>query len=575
MVSLGAGTLLMAATSAQATVSVGGPGLPGGYKHLVVIYQENQSFDSVLGYWGSVGGQAVDGLQNGGVAQVDQQGQPFTCLPQSDVNLTSPPLAATCTDPVRNISSAFTNNVFTINDVLPTSAKTCELPGTRAPAAGIPDGEGGPGGCTRDLEHRFYQNIFQINGGKQDRFTLASDAVGLTQGAYDSTQLELYHFLHSPGAPNYVIADRFFQAAFGGSFLNHQFLVAARTPIDTSAGALGLKNSVLDTNGMPHATTLYTPTVPGVRDEALTPLCADPSVNDPSVPCGFYAINTAAPESIPRGTGTRRLATIDSAAFPTIGDRLTEAGITWTWYAGGWDAAVAGTPDRTFQAPHQPLNYFSNFAEGGPLRGHLQDESKLWADISTGALPTVSFYEPLGVNSEHASYASQALGNAYVTELIRRITTGPQAQDTLVLLTYDEYGGHADHVPVPKGDVWGPGPRIPAVLVSARMTRSGVDHTQYDTTSILATLNKAFGLAPLSARDASVNPLDNAILTGGLPVPPDPTPTPPPAPTPPPTPNAPTLAATGTKTLPRAEAGLLLCALGAALSVAARRRTQL
>ena len=40
-------------------------------------------------------------------------------------------------------------------------------------------------------------------------------------------------------APHYVIADRFFQAAFGGSFLNHQWLIAARSPVDTSAGPGG------------------------------------------------------------------------------------------------------------------------------------------------------------------------------------------------------------------------------------------------------------------------------------------------------------------------------------------------
>ena len=92
------------------------------------------------------------------------------------------------------------------------------------------------------------------------------------------------------------------------------------------------------------------------------------------------------------------------------------------------------------------------------------------------------------------------------------------------MVTYDEFGGQWDHVPppglnshrAPRGahDAWGPGTRIPALVLSASMRKSGVDHTYYDTTSILATIEHSFGLAPLSTRDASVNDLTHAI-TGG------------------------------------------------------------
>ena len=84
-----------------------------------------------------------------------------------------------------------------------------------APANGVlkdsPDDD--PGGCTRDLVHRFYQEQYQIDGGKQDRYTTGSDAVGLTQGVYETQQLPIYRYLHSKGAPKYVIADHFFQGA--------------------------------------------------------------------------------------------------------------------------------------------------------------------------------------------------------------------------------------------------------------------------------------------------------------------------------------------------------------------------
>ena len=82
------------------------------------------------------------------------------------------------------------------------------------------------------------------------------------------------------------------------------------------------------------------------------------------------------------------------------------------------------------------------------------------------------------------------------------------------MVTYDEFGGQWDHVSVPKVDAWGPGTRIPALVLSTRFEQSGVDHTEHDTTSILATIEHAFKLAPLSSRDAGVSTLDSAIRIG-------------------------------------------------------------
>jgi phospholipase C len=89
--------------------------------------------------------------------------------------------------------------------------------------------------------------------------------------------------------------------------------------------------------------------------------------------------------------------------------------------------------------------------------------------------------------------------------------SGPQAKDTLVVVTYDEFGGQWDHVSPPVVDKWGPGTRIPALVLSAGMVKSGVDHTQYDTTSIMATIEHRFGLQPVSSRDAAVNDLSSVF----------------------------------------------------------------
>lgn len=60
-------------------------------------------------------------------------------------------------------------------------------------------------------------------------------------------------------------------------------------------------------------------------------------------------------------------------------------------------------------------------------------------------------------------------------------------------------------------DAFGPGTRIPALMISRAFDRSGVDHTVYDTTSILATIERSLGLAPLTSRDARVADLCHVL----------------------------------------------------------------
>lgn len=492
--------------------------LPGGYQHLVVIYEENHSFDNLYGSWGDVNGSHVEGLTDSTAAQRTQRAQdgtPYGCLPQVDVNLTSPPLSNTCQDGAHGIpASHFLNDVFDIGAYIAPGDRTCPAEGVSAPNGVVRDSAGAePGGCTRDLVHRFYQEQYQIDDGKQDRYTTGSDAVGLTQGTYDTKSLPIYRYLHSAGAPKYVVADHFFQGAFGGSFLNHQFLISARAPLDTSAGAGGAKNSVLDANGMVNNYPQYHATGP-VTDGQLTQKCADPAVNDYAAACGNYAVNTVQPSSAPSGKGAT-IPLIDDTAYPNIGDRMSAAGISWNWYSGGWDDAVSGNPGPLFQYHHQPFNYFADYAVGGPGRKHLQDETDFLSAAKSGHLPTVSFVKPYGAENEHPGYASEPNGSDHLVDLLKAINEGDAAGNTLVVVTYDEFGGQWDHVAPPTGDAFGPGTRVPALVISRSLEHSGVDHTVYDTTSILATIERSFALAPLSTRDATANDLRHAVAAGG------------------------------------------------------------
>ncbi|HWM76282.1 MAG TPA: alkaline phosphatase family protein, partial [Methylomirabilota bacterium] len=196
----------------------------------------------------------------------------------------------------------------------------------------------------------------------------------------------------------------------------------------------------------------------------------------------------------------------------TIGDRLSDARVSWAWYSGGWNDALAGNPDRLFQFHHQPFAYFRQFGDGTAARAeHLKDEKDFLADVAAGRLPAVAFVKPIGADSEHPGYADIARGQQHATDLVRRIQTSPAWKGTVIITTHDENGGFWDHVAPPVVDRWGPGARVPSIIVSPFSRRGVVDHTTYDTTSILRFIEWRHNLAPLGTRDAAAANLLNTL----------------------------------------------------------------
>jgi acid phosphatase len=532
------------------------PGLAA-VTNLVVIYEENHSFDNLFGGW-----EGVNGVSHSDVAHTAQRavdGTILPCLPQNDVNLASPPLPVTCSGTVGGapIDSAFHNRPFVIDRYIAPEDRTCPAPGVFAAHGVVKDSPGAlPGGCTEDLVHRFYQEQYQIHGGLQDRYVAGSDAIGLVMGRYDTRSLPIYEYLHSRGAPAYAIADNFFQGAFGGSFLNHQWLIAAATPTWPGAVADGTAadlHSIVGADGHPASYPLHPAT--GVKDGALTQAahpdgsCVVPASGPtppPGTVCGDFAVNTFQPTYQPYAPGTQAARQLPPQSGRTIGDELSAKGVDWAWYSGGWDDAagnVGGTgwtngttpgtcgnprtpatavypncPDKTFQYHHQPFNYYAAYAPGTAARAeHLRDEVDFERAARSGTLKPVSFVKPLGEENEHPGYASEHTGSDHLVDLIKTIRSGPQGRHTAIVVTYDEFGGQWDHVPPPSGpgvsDRFGPGTRVPALVISPWLRRPfTVDHTPHDTTSILATIEHRFGLAPLSTRDAAVADLSTALL---------------------------------------------------------------
>jgi phospholipase C len=414
--------------------------------HIVVVFQDNRSFDNLYGAF-----PGADNIANAGAAatQVDLQGRPFTQLP------TVMDIGANGAVPDTRFPPNLPNAPFDIGTYVPPDQKTS------------------------DLTNRFYQEQQQIDGGRMDKFAAVSNAGGLTMGHYDGSQLPLW-----PYAKRYVLADNFYHAAFGGSMLNHLWLVCACTPrFENPPPDLV---AVVDSSGKL------------VKDGAVTP--------------DGYVINLVQPRAQPHAPDRSPAKLLPPLTLPTIGDQLSDKGIDWAWYSGGWDDAIAGHPDDKFQFYHQPFAYFARYGDGTPDRAqHLRDESRLLGDIAAGTLPPVAFVKPIGGLNEHPGYADVMSGQRHVVEILQAIEKSPIWQDTVVIVTYGENGGFWDHVAPPRIDRWGPGTRVPAIIVSPLAKAGTVDHTHYDTTSILKLIEERWGLAPLGSRDAAAASLANAL----------------------------------------------------------------
>jgi acid phosphatase len=454
-----------------------------------VIYLENRSFNNLYGMFPGAKGVANALAAPATYQQLDRDGTVMTKLP-----------------PVWSAGGA---SSWSFVAELPNKPFRIDAPNGSSP--GVPQSV-----ITPDLVHRFYQNQMQLNGGAGNQYAAWSDAGGLAMGYYDGSSMQLWKL-----AQQYTLADNFFQGAYGGSFLNHFWLVCACTPELTNASA-SIVSSV-DASGTRLNTTATSPasarTGPPqyVSDGMTTPRLADGK---------YYAINTMQPayqpsETPPPAGGDPRLAdpsgSLPPQAGTTIGDTLTAKGVAWKWYAGAWNQALA---DRNnlgeYEPHHQPFPYFKRFdpttASGAADRAaHLKDYTDLLADIQSGSLPPVVFYKPIRSLTQHPGEADITSGDAHVADLVAKLQAGAQWKDMLIVITYDEFGGFWDHVTPPKADQWGPGPRIPALVVSPYARKGFVDSTPYDTTSIIKLITRRFGLDPLPGVRKDMGDLSNAL----------------------------------------------------------------
>lgn len=492
---------------------------PHSIRHVIVIYQENWSFDSLYGLF-----PGANGISNSSTRSLTQRdrltGKPYTSQLGQTFDLVSG--SAVLTTPPQPLNGS-------IDTRFPAGFNTL-VPYDLVGDAGLQTSD-----KTGDIVHRYWHEQFQINHGKMNWFVTWSDNPGLVMSYFDATNLP-----EGLLAQRYTLCDNFFHAAFGGSFLNHQFLIAAAAPVYPKAPAS--MQPTLDASGQ---LALNPTTGKIVHDGNITPI-GGRSFSIPGRTFDQnYAVNTIFSTNL-----VPVFSTVGSSALlpsqndsnpndttrpyiPTIGDRLSENNVSWKWYSGGWDNALASTAsnpanggvplpngpvDPLFQWHHQPFAYFDNYApwvkgKRNPVSAaHLQDENNFFSDVQKGTLPAVSFIKPLGPDNEHPGYTDLLRGQQHVADIVTAVQNSGYWNSSVIIVTYDEHGGRWDHVSPPRRNgIWGDGSRVPGIVIGPFAKQHFIDHGEHDTLSILKTIEEIFDVEPLNRLDDEASSLGSAL----------------------------------------------------------------
>ncbi len=228
-------------------------------------------------------------------------------------------------------------------------------------------------------------------------------------------------------------------------------------------------------------------------------------------------------------------------ANTTIFEALQNAGITWKIYVNP-DGTNCAATDSACLAGFSYINMFTyeqTILNTPSLLQNIVPISQFTTDVQNGTLPQVALIEPASVaqldehpnDQDTESPINIQTGAAYVSGLINAFMAGASWKDSAMIFTYDEFGGFYDHVspqPMPSPDGIEPidlqptdicdapgqlgtgtcnftytGYRVPLIVISPFAKKNYVSHTVYDYTAILTLIEKRFGVAALTKRDAA------------------------------------------------------------------------
>jgi len=308
-----------------------------------------------------------------------------------------------------------------------------------------------------DLHHGWGNEHAAYNNGRMDGFVWAEGSP-FTMGYLDDRDIPNYWAY----ARHYTLCDRFFSSEMSESLTNHLYSVAAQ-----SGGLIGGLGSIKQIEE-----------VLGERG-------------------GFSFASIV--NSFSRGHVSWKYYV---ETRPMTADRNSYGVIPSLWF-GEPKAFSLWNPLAGFKAIREDPNRMKN----------LVDLKEYFQDLRSGTLPEVSWIVPIFEDSEHPpeTLAPVARGMWYVTNIINALMESPYWKDSVVFLTWDDYGGFYDHVPPPIVDAFGYGPRVPTLIISPYAKADYVSHFTYDFTSMLRFIEDRWDLPPLTQRDAHADDMKDCF----------------------------------------------------------------
>jgi phospholipase C len=208
-----------------------------------------------------------------------------------------------------------------------------------------------------------------------------------------------------------------------------------------------------------------------------------------------------------------------------IGNLLNDKNISWAWYSGGYDSAVAVAKgatdifDQVFRAGYcdhcNPFQY-SKLIMADPAQhaAHLKDVTdNLFDDIKNGTLPAVAFVKPDGALQGHPGSGKVSLLEEFIQNIVNKVKDNPLLYaDTAIIVSFDESGGLYDSGFIQPLDFFGDGPRMPMLVISQFSTGGHVVHSYNDQASVLKFIERNWRLSKISdrSRDNLPNPISNS-----------------------------------------------------------------
>ncbi len=444
---------------------------------------------------------------------------------------------------------------------LPTGALDTRIPGAGSlngpfPLQGVAINDDD---YTGDTTHRFYQdwqqndcsvaNVTKANtsGCLNDLFPFVmatyakNNSQGSSMGFYNAEQGEapILKML----ADRFTLGDNFHQSFHGGTGANHFMLGTGDAAFwsDGNGNPTTPPSNIANPNPKAGTNNQYTAdsnfsacadfTQPGVGP-IVSYLNNLPYAAEPNCQANhYYMLDNTNPGYLPNGALSGG-SNLPPSPVRTIGDALIEKNITWAYYGGAFNAAVAlsndavkaGSTNFTAFAVSDPANaigvaycqicnpfqYSTSIMANPAVRtAHMKDTADLITAIQSNTLPSVSFGKPDGLLDGHPSSSKVDLFEAYVLNVLSALDANPELKaETAVLITWDEAGGYWDSGFIQSIDFFGDGPRIPILILSPYSTGGKVYHNYGDHVSLLKFIERNWNLKPLTnrSRDNLPNP---------------------------------------------------------------------